>query len=165
MHGLEERLAENPCKCENTHTPHMQEGVISGLHESLSRQLVQLKEGLEFTRSSLTQELSQQVNILDKELARQITAQTQKDLDILYKATNDHLEQLYGASRDCIAHAGVTIANGLKGISSVGSAMTKTLSNTLKKNMAEASQIERREFERLAIQVCDRSSRSPSTVD
>ena len=165
MHGLEEKLAENPCKCENIHTPHMQEDVISGLHESLSRQLVQLKEGLEFTRSSLTQELSQQVNILDKELARQITAQTQKDLDILYKATNDHLEQLYGASRDCIAHAGITIANELKEISSVGSAMTKTLSNTLKKNMAEASQNERREFERLAIQVCDRSSRSPSTVD
>ncbi|KAH0405494.1 hypothetical protein KCU89_g88, partial [Aureobasidium melanogenum] len=117
----------------------MQEGVISGLHESLSRQLVQLKEGLEFTRSSLTQELAQQVNILDKELARQITAQTQKDLDILYKATNDHLEQLYGASRDCIAHAGITIANELKEISSVGSAMTKTLSNTLRKNMAEAS--------------------------
>lgn len=164
MHGLEEKLAEKTCKRENIPIQHTQEGVISGLHESLSRQLVQLKEGLEFTRSSLTQELSQQVNTLDKKLARQITAQTQKDLDVLYKATNDHLEQLYGASRDCIAHAGVTIANELKEISSVGSAMTKTLSNTLKKNMAEASQIERRELERLAIQVCDRSSRSPSTV-
>lgn len=159
MHGLEEMLAEKTCKRENIPIPHMQESIISGLHESLSRQLAQFKEGLEFTRSSLTQELSQQVNILDKKLARQITAQTLKDLDVLYKATNDHLQQLYRASRDCIAHAGVT-----KGIASVGSAMTKTLSNTLKKNMAEASQIDRRECEILATQVCDRSSRSLSTV-
>lgn len=153
MHALEKKLAERSCKCENMLTPQMQEGVISGLYEGLSSQLAQLKEELEFTRSSITQRLTHQVPDLDKDLAGEIRAQTQKDLDILYKATNNHLEQLYRESRDCIAHAGMTIADGLKAISAVGLTITNNLSTTLKKHMEETAHSQRREYEKTTIQV------------
>lgn len=132
----------------------MQEGIISGLYEDLSRQLLQLKEGLDFIRSSINQGLFQQPVWLDKDLTGEIRAHAQHDLDILYRATNDHLEQLHRACRDCIAHAGITMADELKTISSVGLAITNNLSVTLKKHVEETAQNQRREFEKLIIQVC-----------
>ncbi|KAG9765471.1 hypothetical protein KCU73_g436, partial [Aureobasidium melanogenum] len=150
---LEKKLAEKSCRCENILTPQKQEGIISGLYEDLSRQLLQLKEGLDFTRSSINQGLSQQPVWLDKDLTGEIRAHAQNDLDILYRATNDHLEQLHRACRDCIAHAGITMADELKTISSVGLAITNNLSVTLKKHVEETAQNQRREFEKLIIQM------------
>jgi hypothetical protein len=157
MHTLEKKFAENSCKCVNMLTPQAQESIISGLYEALSHQLVQLKEGLEFTRSSISQGLSQQVFNLNKELVGQVRTQTQDNLEILYKATNDQLEQLHKASRDCIAHAGITIAGELKSISSAASAMTKNISNTLKKHLEESDKCQRQKYERSIIQVCGRN--------
>ena len=157
MRALEERLIENSCRCENKPIPQVQEHSNSGCYEDMYRQLTQLKEDLEFTRSSITQEISHHVLNLDKELAGQVKAQTQNDLEILYRATKDHLEQLHQASRDCIAHAGFAIAGELQPIASAGSAITDRISNTLKKHMEETVQCHRRELEKSTTQVCGQS--------
>jgi hypothetical protein len=154
---LDKQLIENSCRCENVPIPHGQEHPDTGLYEDLSRQLTQLREDLEFTRSSITQEISHHVLHLDKEIAGQVKAQTQNDLDILYKATKDHLEQLHQASRDCIAHAGIAIAGELQPIASAGSAITDRISNTVKKHMEETIQCHRQEFEKSTTQVCGQS--------
>jgi 6-pyruvoyl-tetrahydropterin synthase len=157
MHALKEQLVENSCRCENIPAPQVQEYSNSSLCEGLSRQLTQLKEELEFTRSSITQGISHHLLNLDKELAGQVKAQTQNDLEILYDATKNHLQQLHQASRDCIAQAGIAIAGELKPIASAGSVITERISNTLKKHMEETVQCNRREFEKSTIQVCGRS--------
>jgi hypothetical protein len=153
MCALEKRLIENSCRCENKPVPQVQEHFNSGRYEDMYRQLTQLKENLEFTRSSITQEISHHVLNLDKELAGQVKAQTQNDLEILYRATKDHLEQLHQASRDCIAYAGIAIAGELQPIASAGSAITERISDTLKQHMEEIVQYHRREIEKSTTQV------------
>jgi hypothetical protein len=157
MRALDKQLIGNSCRCENVPIPHGQEHPNTGLYGDLSRQLTQLREDLEFTRSSITQEISHHALHLDKELAGQVKAQTQNDLDILYKATKDHLEQLHQASRDCIAHAGIAIAGELQPIASAGSAITDRISDTVKKHMEETIQCHRQEFEKSTTQVCGQS--------
>jgi hypothetical protein len=157
MRALDERLSQISCRCGNKPTPQIQEHPDSGRYEDLYRQLTQLREDLEFTRSSITQEISHHVLDLDKELAGQVKAQTQNDLEILYRATKDHLEQLHQASRDCIAYAGIAIAGELQPIASAGSAITERISNTLKKHMEETVQYYRREIEESTTQVCGQS--------